>query len=154
MGCLKLLRPMPMINLSNNGSALSIISVCPSVTGSNVPGKRQMRSTCLIFIFVLNPTSVFHSIIVASHSCTFSSTFINQIQFTQELLTKINYDSLPDNKYNTAIRTATPFSTCCKIIELLLSATSLSISTPRLIGPGCIITISLLILSSNFLLTP
>lgn len=58
------------------------------------------------------------------------------------------------SKYNTAIRTATPFSTCCKIIDWPLSATSLSSSTPRLIGPGCMITISFCRLSSSFRLMP
>ena len=55
---------------------------------------------------------------------------------------------------NTAILMATPFSTCCKIMDCLLSATSLSISTPLFIGPGCMMTISLCNPSNNLLLIP
>ena len=43
---------------------------------------------------------------------------------------------------NTAIRTATPFSTWFKITDRCESATSLEISLPRLIGPGCITIVS------------
>lgn len=61
-----------------------------------------------------------------------------------------NYIGLfPANKYRTAIRTATPFSTCSRIMDWLESATSLSSSTPLLMGPGCIMTTSFLRLSSN-----
>jgi len=42
----------------------------------------------------------------------------------------------PASKYSTAIRTATPFSTWFRISENGPSATSESISIPRLIGPG------------------
>ncbi len=42
----------------------------------------------------------------------------------------------PDRRYNTAIRTATPFVTCGSITLWGPSATSESISTPRFIGPG------------------
>ena len=38
---------------------------------------------------------------------------------------------------STAIRTATPISTCSRISDCAPSATSESISTPRFIGPGC-----------------
>lgn len=38
-----------------------------------------------------------------------------------------------------AARTKTPFRTCLKISDRGPSASSLSISTPRFIGPGCII---------------
>jgi hypothetical protein len=37
----------------------------------------------------------------------------------------------------TAMRTATPISTCSRMSDCELSATSVSISTPRFIGPGC-----------------
>ena len=39
---------------------------------------------------------------------------------------------------STAMRTATPISTCSRISDCAPSATSESISTPRFIGPGCI----------------
>ena len=58
------------------------------------------------------------------------------------------------NKNSTAILTATPFSTCCKMMEWSESATSLVISTPRLMGPGCMITIFLSKESSNWRLMP
>ena len=38
---------------------------------------------------------------------------------------------------STAMRTATPISTCSRMSDCALSATSVSISTPRFIGPGC-----------------
>src|SRR5262245_9268410 len=38
---------------------------------------------------------------------------------------------------STAIRTATPISTCSRISDWAPSATMESISTPRFIGPGC-----------------
>src|SRR5689334_9254764 len=42
-----------------------------------------------------------------------------------------------------AMRTATPISTCWRIrLRSMSSATSLPISTPRFIGPGCIIRAS------------
>ena len=39
---------------------------------------------------------------------------------------------------NTAMRTATPFATWVRITDCGPSATSLSISTSRFMGPGCI----------------
>src|SRR5215218_2901924 len=60
----------------------------------------------------------------------------------------------PANRYKTAIRIATPFSTCRRIMDWSLSATSLSNSTPRLIGPGCMIEIFFDKLFNNFLLIP
>ena len=47
-------------------------------------------------------------------------------------------------KLNTAILTATPFSTWSNIAEFALSATTEESSTPLLIGPGCITITSLL----------
>src|SRR6185369_6090537 len=42
-----------------------------------------------------------------------------------------------------AMRTATPISTCSRMTDRLISsATSESISTPRFIGPGCMIKAS------------
>ena len=49
---------------------------------------------------------------------------------------------------------ATPFSTWFKIMDCFESATSLVNSTPLLIGPGCMMTISLLIEFNNSLLIP
>ena len=43
---------------------------------------------------------------------------------------------------STAIRTATPISTCSRISDCAPSATMESISTPRFIGPGCITSAS------------
>ena len=43
---------------------------------------------------------------------------------------------------STAIRTATPISTCSRITDCAPSATMESISTPRFIGPGCITSAS------------
>src|SRR5690606_31269503 len=44
---------------------------------------------------------------------------------------------------STAMRTATPISTCSRISDReMSSATSESISTPRFIGPGCMISAS------------
>ncbi len=43
---------------------------------------------------------------------------------------------------STAIRTATPISTCSRISDCAPSATIESISTPRFIGPGCITSAS------------
>ena len=42
----------------------------------------------------------------------------------------------PHSKYSTAMRTARPLVTCCRMAECGPSATSGVISTPRLIGPG------------------
>src|SRR5262249_15618475 len=47
-----------------------------------------------------------------------------------------------DSASSTAMRTATPISTCSRISEWAPSATSESISTPRFIGPGCITSAS------------
>lgn len=60
----------------------------------------------------------------------------------------------PASRYSTAIRMATPFSTWPSIIEWSESATSLLSSTPLLMGPGCMITISLFRVSSSCLLMP
>ena len=43
---------------------------------------------------------------------------------------------------STAMRTATPISTCSRISDCAPSATTKSISTPRFIGPGCITSAS------------
>ncbi len=43
---------------------------------------------------------------------------------------------------STAMRTATPISTCSRISDCAPSATMESISTPRFIGPGCITSAS------------
>src|SRR5437868_1815109 len=48
----------------------------------------------------------------------------------------------PPIRKSTAIRTARPLVTCSRITERTLSAMSLLISTPRLIGPGCMIRAS------------
>ena len=45
---------------------------------------------------------------------------------------------LRESASSTAIRTATPISTCSRISDWAPSATEESISTPRFIGPGCI----------------
>ena len=45
----------------------------------------------------------------------------------------------PSNRYRSDIRTAMPFVTCSSITACGRSATSESISTPRFIGPGCMI---------------
>ena len=58
------------------------------------------------------------------------------------------------NKYSTDILTATPFSTWFRIMESGESATSLEISTPRLIGPGCRITSFLLSAESFAMSSP
>ena len=55
----------------------------------------------------------------------------------------------PPSRYKTAIRTATPFVTCSRITDRRgSSATSLAISTPRFIGPGCMM-IALLLARAN-----
>ena len=43
----------------------------------------------------------------------------------------------PSNSASTAMRTNTPLATCSRISDCAPSATSAAISTPRLIGPGC-----------------
>src|SRR5262249_9636153 len=48
------------------------------------------------------------------------------------------FGRLRDSASSTAMRTATPISTCSRMSEWAPSATSESISTPRFIGPGCI----------------
>ena len=47
-----------------------------------------------------------------------------------------------DSASSTAMRTATPISTCSRISDCAPSATMESISTPRFIGPGCITSAS------------
>src|SRR5581483_9170179 len=51
---------------------------------------------------------------------------------------------------STAMRTATPISTCSRISDCAPSATMESISTPRFIGPGCITSASGLAKASFF----
>src|SRR4029078_12165552 len=48
----------------------------------------------------------------------------------------------PASRYSTAIRTATPLAPCSRITEYGPSATSDAISTPRFIGPGCMMITS------------
>src|SRR4051812_8908813 len=43
----------------------------------------------------------------------------------------------PNSRYRIAIRTATPAETWSRMTEYGPSATSVEISTPRFIGPGC-----------------
>ena len=79
---------------------------------------------------------------------------------TEKDETVVKYSVLAENenlfasKYITAILMATPFSTWFSIIDCFESATSLVSSTPRFIGPGCMITISLDKESSIFLFIP
>mgnify|MGYP003694353147 CR=1 FL=1 len=47
-----------------------------------------------------------------------------------------------DSASSTAMRTATPISTCSRISDWAPSATAVSISTPRFIGPGCMTSAS------------
>src|SRR5262249_22320699 len=47
-----------------------------------------------------------------------------------------------DKASSTAMRTATPISTCSRISDCAPSATLESISTPRFIGPGCMTSAS------------
>ena len=47
-----------------------------------------------------------------------------------------------DSASSTAMRTATPISTCSRISDCAPSATIESISTPRFIGPGCMTSAS------------
>ena len=51
-----------------------------------------------------------------------------------------SYSNPPQSRESAALRTAMPFCTCRKMRERGPSATAESISTPRLIGPGCITT--------------
>ena len=57
--------------------------------------------------------------------------------------------SLPATMLITAMRTAMPKVTCGRITLCAPSATAESISTPRLIGPGCI-TIASGLASASF----
>ncbi len=52
------------------------------------------------------------------------------------------FGRLRDSASSTAMRTATPISTCSRISDWAPSATLESISTPRFIGPGCITSAS------------
>ena len=52
------------------------------------------------------------------------------------------FGRLRDRASSTAMRTATPISTCSRIKDCGPSATIESISTPRFIGPGCITSAS------------
>ena len=52
------------------------------------------------------------------------------------------FGKLRDSASSTAMRTATPISTCSRISDCAPSATAESISTPRFIGPGCITSAS------------
>src|SRR5690606_20729319 len=56
MGSLFTLRPIPIISLSNSVSDRSIMSWCPMVMGSNVPGNRAILSM-LISLVLLQFTS-------------------------------------------------------------------------------------------------
>src|SRR2546426_11522499 len=60
----------------------------------------------------------------------------------------------PANRYSTAIRTATPFVTCSRITLWGPSATRASISTPRFMGPGCMIVMGRAAFSSRSAVTP
>src|SRR5439155_17707235 len=48
----------------------------------------------------------------------------------------------PSSRYSTAMRTATPEATWSRMTEYGPSATSVAISTPRFIGPGCMMMTS------------
>src|SRR4029078_12227191 len=48
----------------------------------------------------------------------------------------------PASRYSKAFRTATPFRTCSSISDRVPAATSGAISTPSLIGPGCMTSAS------------
>ena len=52
------------------------------------------------------------------------------------------FGRLRESASSTAIRTATPISTCSRIKDCAPSATLESISTPRFIGPGCMTSAS------------
>ena len=52
------------------------------------------------------------------------------------------FGRLRERASSTAMRTATPISTCSRISDCAPSATAESISTPRFIGPGCITSAS------------
>src|SRR5213079_3161376 len=60
----------------------------------------------------------------------------------------------PASRYSTAIRTATPFVTWSRITLCGPSATRESISTPRFMGPGCMIVMSRGAFSSRSTVTP
>src|SRR2546430_1312093 len=60
----------------------------------------------------------------------------------------------PEQRNNTAMRTARPLVTCSRITDRSLSAISLSISTPRLIGPGCMMRTSGLVRAKRSLFRP
>src|SRR5262249_47865775 len=47
------------------------------------------------------------------------------------------FGSVRDKASSAAMRTATPISTCSRMSDCAPSATAVSISTPRFIGPGC-----------------
>ena len=59
---------------------------------------------------------------------------------TRSLIACSPRSSPPSSRYSSAIRTAIPFVTCSSITLWGRSATSESISTPRFIGPGCMIS--------------
>src|SRR6185312_9339746 len=51
------------------------------------------------------------------------------------------FPRLRDSTSRQAMRTATPISTCSRMaLRSMSSATSVSISTPRFIGPGCMMS--------------
>jgi hypothetical protein len=56
---------------------------------------------------------------------------------TNRVLTAASPFPPPSSRNSSAILTAMPFVTCSSITERGRSATSESISTPRFIGPGC-----------------
>src|SRR5439155_22411547 len=60
----------------------------------------------------------------------------------------------PANRYRTAMRTATPFVTCARMTLCDPSATRESISTPRFMGPGCMMVSSRGARSSRSTVTP
>src|SRR5207247_11064970 len=60
----------------------------------------------------------------------------------------------PASRYSTAVRTATPFVTWSRITLCGPSATRESISTPRFIGPGCMMVMGRATFSSRSAVTP
>src|SRR3989440_9364482 len=60
----------------------------------------------------------------------------------------------PASRYNTAMRTATPFVTWSRMTLCGPSATRDSISTPRFMGPGCMMTRGCCARSSRSCVTP
>src|SRR2546430_1312619 len=60
----------------------------------------------------------------------------------------------PASRYSTAIRTATPFVTWSRITLCGPSATRESISTPRFMGPGCMMVMGRPAFSSRSAVTP